>query len=757
MVAVTSLIWSTDFLAVADVSRSEIVKGDILEASDMTDSESPLDYVDGESLIIDAGEGIRMFEGEVDMQGGDAFDIRFEVTNRGGNKARLKIDLYADGFDNPYDEFEIIILPGKSQKVRRTIEYYREAHPEKCSIRVFTDADTSLEIKNVDINQTKIGNGGNETIKKAAVLLRVIAAAALLYIAVYFALRAKSFVRASRKDIALYAFILLAMTLTLAILYRNADIQKPLIISGGDEMGVYYYSKIIDQNGTSLINPYSGGQTGGEMFDYPYSDKLSFACVRVIGLFSDNPYLIINIFYFSNFYIIAMVSAAVARKLGISRTSAALTGMLFALSPFIQIRYRHVWLTPYYTIAIACLLAIYVIRGTKPEETDIEKKSGLFWTGMIMAFACAFTGMYYAYFACALFAAAMVIRIVNTGGKNIKGELYPLAYIGACITGVVINIVPNLLYWQINGSNPANELALRNRSDAELYGLKLVQMILPRPGHRIELFSRIANGYIGNYPLVNENMTASLGIIASIGLLVSLLLIFSSSKRYKEISWLNYSVFIIATIGGISSIISIAVVIPMRCYNRMSLIVMFLSLLIVGMLLDQLRTRIQPILVIGLSAAMLIVGIYDQTTDYMPYDSTEYDCARQLMGQIEEVTKRGDMIYSLPYDNWPSPEIVGSYSQFIGFLETDDLHWSYGAMQGRGEAEWQKAAACCETAEMINKIKTAGYDGIYLDKSLYEEKNGEEYTAVRIEEITETLGRQPLVSDDGDKYFWKIS
>lgn len=143
-------------------------------------------------------------------------------------------------------------------------------------------------------------------------------------------------------------------------------------------------------------------------------------------------------------------------------------------------------------LPVACLLCFYIINGRVPEEPDQKRKKEFFWTGMIMSFACAFTGMYYAYFACAIIAASMVIRIINTEGRGLRKELYPVAYIGSTSLGVIINTVPNMVYWYLNGSNPAGELSLRGRSDTELYALKLVQMIIPRPEHRIGLFRRIS-------------------------------------------------------------------------------------------------------------------------------------------------------------------------------------------------------------------------------------------------------------------------
>ena len=765
VVLVASILASAIIPHIDDVTYTEVLEKNVLNTSDMIDSESPYDHTDVNVLITDSDKGLKLFTSEIDLQKGDALRVSFTAVNKADKKTMLTVDLYGDGFDDPCDEIIVNLNHGKN-KIRREIAFYRGEHPESCQLRIFTSGSARIEIRDLKVDYLTVTRDNSKLVWIAAKFMQAVLLLVLVYLIIYVLLRIKR--RESgkriklkpdfRREAALYAAIVFSVTVLLLFLYRKADISYPLVYAGGDEMGVYYLAKNIDRNGLSMANPFVGGLSGGDMFDYPYSDSLSFMCVKLIGLYSDNPYLIINLFYFANFYIIAIIAAAVSRNQKISRSSSYLVGILFAFSSFMQMRYVHIWLTPYYTLPIACMLSLNIVKGRIPEQLDPKKRDRQFYDGMMLAFMCAFTGMYYAYFTCALLAASMVIRIINNRGRAIRKEMYPLAFIVSTVAGVVINALPNVLYWVLEGTNPFGELAVRNRGDVETFGLKLVQLILPRIGHRIALFSKIAVGYFRNYPLVNENSTASIGLIASLGLLVSLLLIFSDRNKYKEISWLNFATFIIATIGGFGSIISVAIVLPMRSYNRMSLIIMFLSLLIIGMMIDSLRNIFDHRLVMFISLCILAVGIFDQTADFIPYDTSEFNYSRQFFRQIESELNSGDMIFTLPYLEWPSSYIEGSYGMFNGYLETEDIHWSYGAMQGREEAQWQKAVAKCEVSQMISKIQYAGYDGIYLDKKLYKRnyKKKKEKAEADIESITRETGNVPIISEDGSKYFWKI-
>ena len=139
----------------------------------------------------------------------------------------------------------------------------------------------------------------------------------------------------------------------------------------------------------------------------------------------------------------------------------------------------------------------------------------------------------------------------------------------------------------MNGPNPASELAARNPSDTEVYGLKMAQMLLPRQNHRIPSFADAIASYSATFPLVTENMTSSLGMIGSLGFLLSIVFLLSGREDFRSVAALNISAFLIGTIGGLGTLLSLIISNPMRCYNRISVMILFFSLVTIGMVLDQ--------------------------------------------------------------------------------------------------------------------------------------------------------------------------
>lgn len=548
-----------------------------------------------------------------------------------------------------------------------------------------------------------------------------------------------------------YLIVIIIQILILFFNYKDVNISYPMAYEGGDEMGVYYYAKMFDEFGISLQNPMTGGVEGANMYDYPYTDSLSFSIVKIIGLFSDNPFWIINIFYFLCSILIAMTSYYVLNKRNINISISITLALLFANSIFYQTRYGHMWLVPYFMLPLACDIALDILDDNILKKDVKLFKNPIFIKSIIISFLCAFTGLYYAFFACVLFAAALVIRFIQT--KKIRGNLYSICFIFATAFGCLIQIIPNIIYHHKYGANSNGDLAIRNIGDAEEYGLKFVQLLLPRPFHRIGFLSELSEKYRGAYPLVNENITASLGLVASIGFIIALVWLFSKKEKKSE-SYLIVATFMVATIGGIGSLFSLLIHTPMRCYNRMSLVIMFLSLLCFGKCLQEVLKKIYKQAIPFICLVILVIGIYDQTIPVKAIDTTIIDCQKTFIETIENELDDNSLVFELPYVNWPSG---GHYGMFSGYLFSENLRWSYGAMQGRKEALWQQKVAYEGTGEMINDIVEMGYKGIYVDVNVYEAVNGAGSFQDLYVEIMQVIDVQPLVSSNGMLYFWNLN
>ena len=120
---------------------------------------------------------------------------------------------------------------------------------------------------------------------------------------------------------------------------------------------------------------------------------------------------------------------------------------------------------------------------------------------------------YYPFFAC------FSLSIAGTGAAILRRRWLPLIngmLMAAIITcTVALNLSPNIIHAFEEGRG---NVFIRSPAEAEIYGLKIAQLLLPLSGHRLKMFAEIKNRY-NQAPLVNENDTATLGAIGGVGFL----------------------------------------------------------------------------------------------------------------------------------------------------------------------------------------------------------------------------------------------
>lgn len=110
------------------------------------------------------------------------------------------------------------------------------------------------------------------------------------------------------------------------------------------------------------------------------------------------------------------------------------------------------------------------------------------------------------------------------------------------------------------------------------------------------------------------------------------------------------------------------------------------------------------------------------------------------------------MVFQLPYVPFPENPPVNrmvDYDGLRGYLHSDDLRWSYGAIRGRNDPN--AALAAEPTPALVKDVAAAGFAGIYVDRFAYADQ------AAKLEaELAATLGTKPLVSENGRFSFFQL-
>jgi phosphoglycerol transferase len=370
-------------------------------------------------------------------------------------------------------------------------------------------------------------------------------------------------------------------------------------------------------------------------------------------------------------------------------------------------------------------------------------------------------GVYYAAFTVLLLLLGAAMVIGRAKGRRVAAHAL-LAISIICVT-LGLNLAPSLLHRATAGTN--NEVGQRSPYDSETFALSLIDMVLPTDEHRLGPWGDVRTTFSNSTPIPGEN--AYLGIIGLAALTFLLFVLVRSAAgrsppgvppliRLAAVA--AAFAFLIGTAGGISSIVARGITDQIRSWNRISVFIAFFALLAVGwafpLIVRRLQRRVpERIAVVGLAACLIGLAVSDQAgrarAGQFDQDliAPQWQSDEAFVEGLEDRLSPGSAILQLPYlkhpEGYPPPGTMEDYDPFRGYLHSETLRWSYGAMKGRS-ADF---LACLQTAkgERLEAVARAfGFSAIWLDRRGYLQPESTTERSLRA-----AIGMPLLESPDG--------
>jgi hypothetical protein len=566
------------------------------------------------------------------------------------------------------------------------------------------------------------------------------------------------------------AVVLCLLILTCVMKLWQADFKIPFTYFGDALLNSVAAKGAIEQ-GWWLHNSSLGAPGGLDYAAYPTIDNAHFLLIKIISLLTGDYALTLNLFYLLTFPLTTLTSLCFFKYFKFSYGVGLLGSLLFTFLPYHFFRSYHLFLAAYYPLPLMILVILWICAGgafiVEPSLNRRLPKLRLRNSKTFFALAvCAFVGscgIYYPFFSCFFLVVAGVLASLQ------RRALYPMLAASILIAFmsavVVINYLPLINYQH---SHVSASLGTRSVADAEVMGLKITQLLLPIGGHRVTALGALKYRYnLG--PLVNENDTASLGLIGSIGFLTLIFRLFHkkpNAPMLDRLSVLNGAGLLLGTIGGFGTLFALLVSAQIRAYNRISVFVAFFSLVSVALILDplykSLKSRKAQLGCLLVLSVLVVVGVLDQTSTtffFVPeYEAikTEYRSDSDFVKNIEASLPTRAMIFQLPYVPFPeSPplnKMTQDHEHFKGYLHSKALRWSYGVINGEKEDLWQRSVVAKPAAEFVQEISSAGFLGIYINR------NGYPDGGARLEaDLTALLGVKPTSSRTGNLIFFSLT
>lgn len=506
-----------------------------------------------------------------------------------------------------------------------------------------------------------------------------------------------------------------------------------------------------------------------QIYDFPVIDHLHFAGLWLVGQLTGSYVTAFNVYFVLTYPLTALTALAVFRWFGFSLPAAGVGGLLYTFLQYHATRSQaHYFLSAYWVIPLSMYVVLQTARGEPPftETRDGQLRWALWRWGslgaVVIALMSALGGAYYGFFTCALLAFAGVYGSV--AARSWKPGVSAGLLVGVIWAGGVAAHAPSIIFHATHGPNPLP--TQRQPIEAELFGLKLADMLMPHVNHQCPAIARLAAKYHTDRPLPSENIMAPVGGFIAAGLVavgVMFLLPVARKWPYGPLGALVVFALLLATIGGLGSLFNFFVTAQIRAYCRMSVFIAFFGLFASCWALDRWlsgRPGARWVVFLGLAP----VCILDQTPQpwFRPEivairerNAVQFASDHEFFTRVEERLP-GGTVFALPH--LPYPENVmrhrmsSAYRFATGYLHTKTVRWSFGSMRERETDQWLIAVAAEPTPQLIKRIREAGFDGVCVDVYGYSEPEAKKL----LDELTALCGPPCATQDDGSRVLFDL-
>ena len=559
-------------------------------------------------------------------------------------------------------------------------------------------------------------------------------------------------IRLSKKDFVILIFLSVSVWFVAAssLGFLSAGFGSIYSYAGNDDMATISQVKELLQENWVWSTNRLGAPYGHEALAYPSIclQILEFLMFKFWGIFTKNVPTVINLQFVFTFVLCAIIAYLVLRKMKVGYFLSTGGAVLYAFSPYIYGRnIAHYCLAACYFVP----LVIYLCYCCYFDSTFFKFNKAFFCKRnlliMLMCFCISVNGIsYYPFFACFYLSITALCKFFKT--KRFHDTFPAIKMIVLICTFVVVALMPAIAFKIINGSE---SIATRTLDDIETYSLKITQLFGP-------------------------NYVQYLGAIACIGFLIGILINFGIKKENCEdesvilLSRLNLAAVLVMSVGGFISILtSLFGIYSLRAFNRISIFIMFCSIAIVCTLVQKyvfeknifhIRPKWKNLLYV-FTIIVVFVGIWEQTPQLynnganLNVNKKLWNNDAAFVSKIEEQLKAGDMVYQLPYHKYPeagSVHEMNDYQLLVGYIHSETLKWSYGAYKESAGDKWNEYVSRLDIATMIDIIIASGFRGIYIESRAYTHDEMQ----VLLANIEEKLDYKPMISEDGNLYFYNL-
>jgi len=394
-----------------------------------------------------------------------------------------------------------------------------------------------------------------------------------------------------------------------------------------------------------------------------------------------------------------------ARWLGCLPGWSFVGGLAYGLAPFVFAQ------SPYHvtTVFVWHVPLFLVVWRQAATGEGLGWGSREFWFAVAVAVVSGLQSPYFTNIFCQLtLLAAGVLAWQRRSWRPLGPALAVVAAAAAAFAAM------NLDTWTYRLAHGPNGGALvREYKWLEIYGLKLVDLVVPPVTHRAGPLASFAAAHRAAAPLIDEGSYLGMLGIAAAALLAAAAVSAVVRGRADLVpleAWATLWIVLAFSTGGLNAILGAFGITIFRTGCRYSIVILALVLLHAARRASDWQRAAEaraaaagrPADTIGIAsltaaAALSLLVLFDQVprgpaAEQAAAIARQVDADREFTVALEDALPAGAMVFQLPVMEFPESPQPGMppYDHFRPYLYSSGLRFSFGSMKGRDRDRWQQ-------------------------------------------------------------------
>ena len=460
--------------------------------------------------------------------------------------------------------------------------------------------------------------------------------------------------------------------------------------------------------------------------DWPLVEELQIVffslLAKVFGLFAG-----LNLATVLGNLLAAITFYGVARFSDCSTVWAFVAALAFGLAPFIFAQ-SPFHLTTEYIWHIPLFLPVWRWASSEPGTTP---QSPRFWFAVGVGFLTGLQSPYYTNILCQLtLLGAIILFCHNRSWPAFKSSL---AVIGAAACAFALMNFDTWTYRAVHGANTG--ALVREYKWLEIYGLKIVDMVIPPVTHHSHMLADFAAAHRAAAPLQDEGSYLGFVGLAALALLVGTAIADVVRRRADSIpmeAWQVLWIVLFFSTGGFNAILGSLGFTLFRTGCRYSVVILAIALMYAAQRLTALQRETAshkpsgslPLAAYAAAGALCCVILWDQVPRTPTATATaaiarQVEADREFVAAMEAALPDRAMVFQLPIMEFPEAPVPGvpPYDHFRPYLYSKNLRYSFGSMKGRPREDWQKELGKMAFKDAVAEMKNKGFAAIYINRN----------------------------------------